>query len=198
MQLLWVIMTFSGITSVHHYRDEIWLIHVWWLSSKWPSWCLIDWYMQTLRRFIGVVGEACQDLWSNDTFNSISRSFFCWCRSWGRAKVLLQNILLLERLLLQYRVWFTYFFHLRRERCNLCFVELEKVKNKLPFLTRYWAILILYFREFVLMTCNSHVTKIAVSCIYFFGSSESKCTIVSSSPNMTIHTKIGKKLRCYI
>ncbi|CAM0901727.1 unnamed protein product [Alopecurus aequalis] len=24
----------------------------------------------------------------------------------------------------------------RRERCNLCFVELEKVKNKLPFLTR--------------------------------------------------------------
>nr|CAB3488684.1 unnamed protein product [Digitaria exilis] len=28
----------------------------------------------------------------------------------------------------------------RRERCNLCFIELEKVKNKLPFLTRYWAI----------------------------------------------------------
>ncbi|XP_047069575.1 katanin p80 WD40 repeat-containing subunit B1 homolog KTN80.4-like [Lolium rigidum] len=24
----------------------------------------------------------------------------------------------------------------RRERCNVCFIELEKVKNKLPFLTR--------------------------------------------------------------
>lgn len=32
--------------------------------------------------------------------------------------------------------------HRRRERCNLCFIELEKVKNKLPSLMRYRIILI--------------------------------------------------------
>lgn len=125
---------FLGAISNNHYCQQN-LIDLCTVSAE----C-----MQTLRRCIGIVGEACKDFWSNDTFNSIIRSL-CWCRPWSRAKVLIvSHSCFCEKPLLDYLMRFIY---CRRERCNLCFIELEKAKNNLPSLTRYFIIYILHLRE---------------------------------------------------